>query len=51
MAAPQPTDQDQPLTPFETAVVIACFVYGIAAAVGIVWLIIQAARWLLEVTA
>jgi hypothetical protein len=42
MTAPQP-DRDR-LTRFETAIVLACLLYGLAVAVGIVWLLMRIVR-------
>jgi hypothetical protein len=48
MTTPQP-DNDDRLTRFETAIVVACLLFSLAVAVGIVWLILQAIRWLMEI--
>jgi hypothetical protein len=42
MTAPQP-DRDR-LTRFETAIVAACLLYGLAVAVGIVWMLMRICR-------
>jgi hypothetical protein len=42
MTAPQP-DRDR-LTRFETAIVAACLLYGLAVAVGIVWMLMRIVR-------
>jgi hypothetical protein len=42
MTAPQP-DRDR-LTLFETAIVLACLLYGLAVAVGVVWLLMRIVR-------